>query len=195
MWVWSLDWEDPLEEEMATHSRYSCQENPMERRAWRATVHGITKSWTWLIDRGCTRMLIRPGRGVRRGETKGRKIKRKGGACYLCWWVWIMGEEESRDLGVDWELWQGHIWECLFSGDNDAGPRFQKKQKLVMYLLAWSSWVPSALLCWWLLAGPCRREGQVLVSQLSLQTRAPTFKNKNLRLHWVFVAVCSLLSL
>ena len=28
--------------------QYSCQENSMERGAWQATVHGITRSWTWL---------------------------------------------------------------------------------------------------------------------------------------------------
>ena len=28
--------------------QYSCQENPMDRGAWWATVHGVTKSWTWL---------------------------------------------------------------------------------------------------------------------------------------------------
>ena len=26
--------------------RYSCLENSVERRAWKATVHGVTKSWT-----------------------------------------------------------------------------------------------------------------------------------------------------
>ena len=26
--------------------QYSCQDNPMERAVWRATVHGVTKSWT-----------------------------------------------------------------------------------------------------------------------------------------------------
>ena len=26
---------------------YSCLENPMDRGAWRATVHRIAKSWTW----------------------------------------------------------------------------------------------------------------------------------------------------
>ena len=68
-WVW----EDPLEKEVATHSesacnagdpgsipgsgrcprerniyplQYSCLENPMDRGAWWATVHGIAKSWT-----------------------------------------------------------------------------------------------------------------------------------------------------
>ena len=29
--------------------QYSCLENPMDRRAWWATVHGVTKSQTWLI--------------------------------------------------------------------------------------------------------------------------------------------------
>ena len=28
--------------------QYSCLGNPMDRGAWRATVHGVTKSWTWL---------------------------------------------------------------------------------------------------------------------------------------------------
>ena len=30
--------------------QYFCLENPMDRRAWWVTVHGITKSWTWLSD-------------------------------------------------------------------------------------------------------------------------------------------------
>ena len=25
--------------------QYSCLENPMDREAWQATVHGVTKSW------------------------------------------------------------------------------------------------------------------------------------------------------
>ena len=30
--------------------QYFCLENPMDRRAWRATVHGVAKSQTWLSD-------------------------------------------------------------------------------------------------------------------------------------------------
>ena len=30
--------------------QYSCLKNPMDRGAWRATVHGVTKSRTWLSD-------------------------------------------------------------------------------------------------------------------------------------------------
>ena len=28
--------------------QYSCLENPMDRGAWRASVHGVTNSWTQL---------------------------------------------------------------------------------------------------------------------------------------------------
>ena len=42
-WVLSLGWEDPLEKEMAAHSKYSCLGNPKDRGAWWVTVHGITK--------------------------------------------------------------------------------------------------------------------------------------------------------
>ena len=30
--------------------QYSCLENPIDRRAWTATVHRVTKSWTQLSD-------------------------------------------------------------------------------------------------------------------------------------------------
>ena len=30
--------------------QYSCLENPMDRGAWQATVHGVTKNWTRLND-------------------------------------------------------------------------------------------------------------------------------------------------
>ena len=42
----SLGREDPLEEEMAMHSSYSCLGNPMDRGDWRATAHGVAKSRT-----------------------------------------------------------------------------------------------------------------------------------------------------
>ena len=49
-WVRSLGWEDSLEEEMATHSRILAWRIPMDRGAWRATVHGVTKNQTQLSD-------------------------------------------------------------------------------------------------------------------------------------------------
>ena len=43
MGIQSLSWEDPLEKEMATHSSILAWENPMDRAAWQATVHGGLK--------------------------------------------------------------------------------------------------------------------------------------------------------
>ena len=49
-WVRSLGWEDPLEEGMATHSSILAWRVPMDRGAWWAAVHGVTKSQTLLSD-------------------------------------------------------------------------------------------------------------------------------------------------
>ena len=46
--VWSLDWEDPQDEEKATHSSILTWRIPMDRGAWWATVHGVARSWTQL---------------------------------------------------------------------------------------------------------------------------------------------------
>ena len=43
MWVQSLGWEDLLKEGMATPLQHPCLENPMDRGAWWATVHGVAK--------------------------------------------------------------------------------------------------------------------------------------------------------
>ena len=48
MWVQSLGQENPLEEGMAIQLQYSCLENPMDRRAWRVTVHRMAQSRTQL---------------------------------------------------------------------------------------------------------------------------------------------------
>ena len=44
--VWSLGWEDPLEE--GNLLQCPCLENPMDRGTWWATVHGVRKSRTQL---------------------------------------------------------------------------------------------------------------------------------------------------
>ena len=41
----SLGLEDRLEQGMTTHSSIFAWKNPMDRAAWRATVHRVTKSW------------------------------------------------------------------------------------------------------------------------------------------------------
>ena len=42
-WVQSLGWEDSLEEGMATHCSIAAWRIPMDRGAWRASVHGVCK--------------------------------------------------------------------------------------------------------------------------------------------------------
>ena len=49
-WVQSLGWEDSSGEGNGNPLQYSCLENPMDGRAWWATVHRFAKSRTWLSD-------------------------------------------------------------------------------------------------------------------------------------------------
>ena len=55
--VWNVEdlcsipgWGDPLEEGMAIYSSIVAWRIPMDRGAWCATVHGVTKSWTQLSN-------------------------------------------------------------------------------------------------------------------------------------------------
>ena len=45
-WVRSLGWEDPLEEGIATHSGIPAWRIHVDRGAWWAIAHEVTKSWT-----------------------------------------------------------------------------------------------------------------------------------------------------
>ena len=46
MRVQSPGWEDPLEEDLATHCSVLAWRIPVDRGAWRAAVHGAAKSRT-----------------------------------------------------------------------------------------------------------------------------------------------------
>ena len=48
MWIQSLGQEDSPRRGNGNPLHYSCLENPTDRGAWWAIVHGVTKSWTWL---------------------------------------------------------------------------------------------------------------------------------------------------
>ena len=49
-WVQSLDWADLLEKDMATHSSILAWRILCTEELGRATVHGMTKSWTQLSN-------------------------------------------------------------------------------------------------------------------------------------------------
>ena len=54
MQIQSLGQEDPLQKKMATHSSILAWKSPMDRVAWQAIVHGVTKSGAWLSDLATT---------------------------------------------------------------------------------------------------------------------------------------------
>ena len=47
-WIWYLGWKDPPEESMATHSSILAWRIPMDRGAWRTTVHEVTERHNWV---------------------------------------------------------------------------------------------------------------------------------------------------
>ena len=61
MQVRSLGWEDPfvLGEGNGNPLQYSCLGNPMDRGAWRSTVHGVTKSQTQLVAKHKLKSIVK----------------------------------------------------------------------------------------------------------------------------------------
>ena len=53
-WVGSLGWEDLLEEGMAIHSSILAWRIPMDRGAWQAAFHEVTRSQKHLSDQALT---------------------------------------------------------------------------------------------------------------------------------------------
>ena len=76
--------------------QYSCLENPMDRAAWQATVHGVTKSRTWL--KWLTRMHAQAV--LARGEMR-----------KMCWnsrgWQDLQAKGSQLSLPASrWQKWQ-----------------------------------------------------------------------------------------
>ena len=46
-WVWSLGWEDPLEEGLTTHISILAWRIPWTKGAWKTAVHGVTVRHDW----------------------------------------------------------------------------------------------------------------------------------------------------
>ena len=65
LWVWTLSWEDPLEEGMAIHSSILAWRIPMNKGTWQATAHGVAKSRTQISKESDTDL-----QEWRDGETK-----------------------------------------------------------------------------------------------------------------------------
>ena len=51
MQIWSLGWEDPLEEKMATHSNILARENPMDKGSGRLRSMGLQRDTRDLLTK------------------------------------------------------------------------------------------------------------------------------------------------
>ena len=58
-WVWSLGWEESLEEGMATHSSILAWRIPTDRGTWQATVHRVAKKISTLVVINRNRFLLK----------------------------------------------------------------------------------------------------------------------------------------
>ena len=76
-----------------TPLQYSCLENPMDRGAWWAAVHGVTKSWTRLSDFTFDFSLSCIGEGNGNPlQCSCLENPRDGGA----WWAAVYGVTQSQ---------------------------------------------------------------------------------------------------
>ena len=102
-WVGSLGQEDPMKEGMATHSSVLVWRTLMDRGAWQATVHRVSKSQTWLkqlsthVRRSSLRCIIIK---LPKIKDKKRLLKQLVTSCYkaICRFVRrnFTGQKKSR---------------------------------------------------------------------------------------------------
>ena len=86
--------------------QYSCLENPTDRGAWPATVHGVSKSWGRLSNKACTRLA----------SSFIAKISEKWGAgrhtsvdkSVLAWWTHTLVAREINGKWLNYSWW----WHC-----------------------------------------------------------------------------------
>ena len=95
MQVWSLGWEDPLEEGMVTHSSMLAGESHGQRTWW-ATVHGVAKSQTWL--KGLSMYAYIPNEMGISLRFSSRMLKMPSGF-FLSLLVEYVGKESESEVG------------------------------------------------------------------------------------------------
>ena len=82
MQVQSLGWEDPLETEMTAHTNYSRPENPTDRGAWQAAIHGVTKESdvAWQLNKN--------GKHIGLQESSNHAFLQISTQEWGCWVIW-----------------------------------------------------------------------------------------------------------
>ena len=102
-----------------TPLQYSCLENPMGRGGWKAAVHGVTKSWTWLSDFTFAFMHWR------------RKWQPNP--------MFLPGESQGQ-----WSLVGFHLWGCTESDTTEVTQQQQQQQVSITFIFfeinSWGYW-------------------------------------------------------
>ena len=136
--VWSLGGEDPLEEGIATHSSILAWRIP-NRGAWRATVHRIMESWTWLkrlsmhahmeceVSNRANECDLQPEKvwlhwSQREKQTPARQPQPfiQGTSTII---ITIWGDGEQREAGLGEGPVGSGVWELTHSADPAGPPR------------------------------------------------------------------------
>ena len=92
-WFWKKNWTINNREGNGTPLQYSCLENPMDRGAWKAAVHGVAEGWTWLSDFTFTFHFHALEKEMANPlQCPCLENPRDGGA----WWAAVYGVTESR---------------------------------------------------------------------------------------------------
>ena len=79
--------------------QYSCLENSMDRGAWWATVHGVTKSRTWLSDGACKYQYVCYSCRMNSASTRGVEVFVKHPGEDIWAWAWPKIWQEDKDIG------------------------------------------------------------------------------------------------
>ena len=120
-----VGWEDPLEKEMVTNSSILSWRTPWTEEPGRLTVHGVTKSWTWLIDwahtHTHTHKCIHNSKNISLQDKLEKTLIGKDPDPGKDWWQEEKGMTEDEMVGCHHWL-NGHEFEqALGVGDGQGG--------------------------------------------------------------------------
>ena len=79
--------------------QYSCLENSMDRGAWWATVHGVTKSQTRLSDGACKYQYVCYFCLMNSASTRGVEVSVRHPGEDIWAWAWPKIWQEDKDVG------------------------------------------------------------------------------------------------
>ena len=77
--------------------QYSCLENSMDRGTWRATVHRVAKSWTWLSHKGASSQ----GCGFSSGHVWMWELDYKESWASKNWCFWTVVLDKTLESSLD----------------------------------------------------------------------------------------------